>query len=357
MFAYPRQIRSTTPGAFALNAGAEPAPGYRLRRLRGRGGFAEVWESTAPGGRPTAALKFMLSSNTSTTARELRSIQSFIVMDHPYMVKTYGVWSLPGYIVVDMELADATLLDLMLLYNTEFGEHLDPKVLGLYLWQAAEALDFLNARKHLRDGKRVGFQHGDIKPNNILLLGETAKLTDYGLSIPTYGPTTPCPRAGTLDYAAPEVFQGHLTDYSDQFSLAVSYCVLRFGGFPFPKMEPEDVRQSFHRPPPDLTFHPPAEQAALLRALSPVPQDRYPGCREMMLAILKSQGLQVGRDIDGKPQITTMDDASAHAAAGTFGKTTSSIGRQPSSTGRTPSGFSTRSGFHRAPSGISNPGM
>src|SRR5262249_27800685 len=102
--------RSSTPGALTLSAGAEPSPGYRLRRVRGRGGFAEVWEADAPEG-PPVALKFMPSSNASTTARELRSIQSFQTMDHPYLVKTYGVWSVPGYIVINMELAEATLLD------------------------------------------------------------------------------------------------------------------------------------------------------------------------------------------------------------------------------------------------------
>lgn len=354
MFVYPRQIRSTTPGAFALNAGAEPAPGYRLRRLRGRGGFAEVWESSAPDGR-MAALKFMLSSNSSTTARELRSIQSFIAMDHPYMVKTHGVWSLPGYIVVDMELAEATLLDLMLLYNTEFGEHLDPKVLGLYMWQVAEALDFLNARKHTRDGRRVGFQHGDIKPNNVLLLSDTAKLTDYGLSIPTHGPVTPCPRAGTLDYAAPEVFSGHLTDYSDQFSLAVTYCVLRFGGFPFPKTT--DAKMGLNRPAPDLSMLPAAEQPVLLKALSPVPQDRFPGCRELMLSILRAQGLQVVRDIDGRPQITSDDESTIDSKLMT--RTPSGIQKTPSVIMKAPSTLakpvaskiqSPPSGLPRAPS-------
>ena len=118
------ESRSTTPGAFMIQVGAEPSPGYRLRRVRGRGGFAEVWEADSPTG--PVALKFMPSSNTATTARELRSIQSFQSLDHPYLVRTNGVWSVPGYIVIDMELADATLLDLMLLYHNDLGQHIPP---------------------------------------------------------------------------------------------------------------------------------------------------------------------------------------------------------------------------------------
>ena len=81
-------------------------------------------------------------------------------------------------------------------------------MLCLYLWQVAEALDFLNARRHKREGRKVGYQHGDVKPNNILLFGDMAKLTDHGLATPTHGPNTPCPRQGTREYAAPEVFLG-----------------------------------------------------------------------------------------------------------------------------------------------------
>src|SRR5262249_55412777 len=120
----PPNIRSTTPGAFNFAVGAEPSPGYRLRCVRGRGGFAEVWEAEAPNG-PPVALKFMPSSNMTSTAREMRSVQSFQNLDHPYLVKTYDMWSVPGYIVITMELAEATLLDLMHLYHDDLGQPID----------------------------------------------------------------------------------------------------------------------------------------------------------------------------------------------------------------------------------------
>lgn len=290
-------IRSTTPGAFAFAVGAEPSPGYRLRQVRGRGGFAEVWEAESPHG-PPVALKFMPTSNTTTTARELRSVKSFQGLDHPYIVKTHDVWSIPGYLVINMELAEATLLDLMQLYRDDLGQDLELPTLCLYLWQVAEALDFLNARTHVRDGRRVGFQHGDVKPNNILLFGDVAKLTDHGLATPTHGPSTPCSRQGTREYAAPEVFLGSISDWSDQFSLAITYYALRTGSFPFPPPAKDTSRSSL-RPLADLSGVTEAERPALMRALSPVPQDRFPGCREFMGAILKGLKLRVEPPSEG----------------------------------------------------------
>jgi len=288
------KIRSSTPGAFPIAGGAEPSPGYKLKRCRGRGGFAEVWEADTPSG-PPVALKFMLSSNASTTARELRSIQSFLPLYHPHLVKTNEVWSVPGYIVINMELADATLLDLMLLYHNDLGQHIDAPQLCRYMWQVAEALDFLNARRHVRENRKVGFQHGDVKPNNILLIGETAKLTDHGLATPTHGPVTPCPRQGTREYAAPEIFAGHYSDTSDQFSLAVTYYVLRTGTFPFPS-PPTQLPKNFARPAPDLCFVNEPEHPPLIRALSPTPQDRYPSCRDFMTDILRAHRLKAVRN-------------------------------------------------------------
>ncbi len=291
-------VRSTTPGAFNLASGAQPSPGYRLRCLRGQGGFAEVWEAESPTG-PPVALKFMPTSNTNSTARELRSVQSFQSLEHPYIVKTYGMWSVPGYIVINMELAEATLLDLMSLYHNDLGQPLEPATLCLYLWQVAQALDFLNARRHLRDGRKVGFQHGDVKPNNILLFGDVAKLTDHGLATVTYGPTTPCSRQGTREYCAPEVTLGSLSDWSDQYSLAVTYYALRTGTFPFPPPPtPNDMSmtRSYLRPTADLSRVTEPERAPLARALAHVPTNRFPSCNDFMAALLQSLGLRVETD-------------------------------------------------------------
>lgn len=280
--------------AFQPEAGAVPFPGYRLERLRGRGGFATVWEAIDPNGE-RLALKFMSSQNSSSTARELRSIQAIHKLSHPRLLRTRQVWSLPGQIVIGMDLADASLFDLFMLYAEEFNTLIDTEKICLYLYQAAEALDFLNARRHLFDGGLIAFQHGDIKPNNILLVGDQAKLADYGLSTPMIGPSTPCARQGTLEYAAPEIFAGTLAETSDQFSLAVTYYLLRTGSFPFPA-PPAVIPRTYVRAVPDLSLLEREERNILNRALSPVPQDRFPGCVELMTQLMKVKQLEVVRD-------------------------------------------------------------
>ncbi len=289
------------PDPFTPEAGAEPLPGYRLQRLRGRGAFATVWEASTPSG-DSIAMKFLSSQNTNSTAREIRTLQGIQRLEHPNLLQTRRVWSMPGYIVIAMDLADASLLDLYLLYAEEFQQAVDVKQILLYLHQAAVALDYLNARSHAFEGKIVGFQHGDVKPNNILLVADEAKLADYGLALPMNGSTTPCYRQGTLDYAAPEIFLGNMTDTSDQYSLAVTYYLLRTGAFPFPS-PPKVPGKNYYRPPPDLSLLTNEEQPVLARALTPAPQSRFPSCTEMMAQLLRANSMELVPLPNGKTSV------------------------------------------------------
>ena len=287
--------------AFVPEAGATPFPGYRLTRVRGRGGFATVWECDSPTGKPIA-LKFMAAgSNATTTSREVRSLQAVQSLDHPHLLRIHNVWSLSGHIVIGMDLADASLLDLLQLYLEDLGHHIEPEKVFRYLAPIAAALDFLNARRHRLDGRLVGFQHGDVKPNNILLIGDHPMLADYGLAIPTATAMTPCPRSGTVEYCPPELFQGHLTDRSDQFSFAVTYFVLRTGRLPFPTIGrgPSELKD-YRRPDPDLTALPMGERPAVARALSPASQQRFPSCVDFLSAVVAAHGQRLVRDDEAK---------------------------------------------------------
>jgi serine/threonine protein kinase len=264
-----------------LKTGMEPKPGYRLRQILGRGGFAEVWEAETPDG-DSVALKFMECSDGLAAAKEIRAMEQMREIRHPNLIRIHQVWAMQGYIVISMELADGSLLDLFDAYQTEFKSPILPEQVCLHLMQAADAIDFMNKRQHLMNGQRVGFQHCDIKPSNLLLFeDDTVKVADFGLASPTGAVMRAHRRAGTLDYSGPEIFQGRLSDWTDQYALAVTYCQLRGGDFPFhntpPKFEPNYVR-----PAPDLSMLPSKERPIVQRALHSTPQDRWPTCAEFM---------------------------------------------------------------------------
>ena len=147
---------------------------------------------------------------------------------------------------------------------------------------------------HTYEGKTVGLQHGDVKPNNLMICGETIKIADYGLAVPINGSSSPCHRHGTLDYVAPEVMKGTITDTSDQYGFAVTYYVLRAGSFPFPQPPSleEVLAKGLNRPPPDLSLVPAPERAILMKALSPIPQNRFGGCAEFMRALARVYDLE-----------------------------------------------------------------
>ena len=278
-----------------LQAGLEPYPGYRLVRVIGRGGFAEVWEAeTNEGGR--LALKFIPADNPSVASREIRAIQWLRQLDHLQLIRIEQVWCHLGFVVIAMELAEGSLLDLL---NASLEENGAPIPLALvidYLTQAAGILDFLNTRQHPANGQRVAFQHCDVKPSNLLLCGDTVKLCDFGLAVPTTAVLRMHQRAGTMDFAAPEVFQGRLSSWTDQYALAVTYCQLRGGQLPFAN-SPDGFEVASNRPAPDLTMLPRAERPILARALSVVPQDRWPSCMEMMAqlaALSEAREMSIG---------------------------------------------------------------
>jgi serine/threonine protein kinase len=262
-----------------LEAGVEPFPGYCLRRSLGRGGFGTVWEATTPEG-GALALKFLPSDAPRATSQEIRSLQAIRRLRHAHLIRIERVWCYQGHVVVAMELADGSLADLYDAYQSREGTPIAPEHACLLLADAAEALDFLNTRQHWIDDHCVAIQHCDVKPGNLLLVGDSLKVGDFGLSTPLHTHQEMRARVGTLEYLAPEVFRGSVSSQTDQYALAVTYCILRGGRFPFTDTPPTFDRR-YIRPAPDLTMLSPGERPLIARALSRAPQDRWPSCREL----------------------------------------------------------------------------
>jgi hypothetical protein len=286
--------RDNGSSGVSLTPGARPLPEYELVRQLGRGGFGEVWLATGPGGFDVA-LKF-IRLGVPAAQVELRSLELVKGIRHPHLLTTFGAWHEGDYLIIAMEVAQRTLQQRWQECSAQGMPGIPAGELLEYVRQAAEGLDYLNEGRHLPPGGGAGsLQHKDVKPQNLLIVGGAVKVADFGLvqlleqtSVSATGGLTPA-------YAAPEFFQGRATRWSDQYSLAVTYCHLRSGRLPFTGSAARLMAGHVSQPP-DLDMLPEAERAVVERALAKEPTRRWPSCRafaEALSATAKLAGQQI----------------------------------------------------------------
>ena len=227
--------------AGALEPG-EAFAGYRIERVLGHGGTSIVYLAEHVTLGRCVALKVLgpwLDGDPAFRERFLRESRVAASLDHPNVVPIYEAGEHHGRLFIAMRYVSGTDL------RRRLGDHgpLARSDAVAILQQVAAALDV--AHEH-------GLVHRDVKPANVLLAETagsaiaTAFLTDFGLTTHVVGDSSPpAGFMGSLDYAAPEQFEGGPLDgRADQYSLG---CVLHecLTGSP-----------PFHR----------ANQAALMRA-------------------------------------------------------------------------------------------
>lgn len=277
--------RFTALKHFEIKVGAQPKPGCTLKKRLGAGAFGEVWEAIDEEG-CRVAMKFMRSKKDKpeAVANEVRQFMMLKQMSHPHVLVLTDVICIADMIVLIMELANGSLHDLHEFYKSERNTHVSLGTLIDLIEQAACGIDFLASIK--LPGTQLtqsGFQHCDVKPSNLLLVGKTVKVADFGI-VGRLGLQTG-EFMGTPFFAPPELYLGHPSARTDQFSLAVTYCYLRTGKFPFP--------DSKGKPPegyPQLERYPPNEREVLARALSLNWIDRYSSCTEFVQLMRQATG-------------------------------------------------------------------
>src|SRR5262249_3944827 len=132
-----------------------------------------------------------------------------------------------------------------------------------YMEETAEALDLMNNQYQL--------QHLDIKPQNLFLVFNHIKVADFGLVKDLEGMAASVTGGVTPVYAAPETFDGWVSRFSDQYSLAIVYQELLTGVRPFIGGNVRQLVLQHLQAPPNLSSLPAPEQPPLARALAKNP--------------------------------------------------------------------------------------
>jgi serine/threonine protein kinase len=281
----------TTPGRPSDgrlgSPGDEPIPGYQLTRYLGGGGAGEVWEAIGPGGFKVALKLVRLAEKLGAT--ELQALDIIREIRHLNLLSVFGAWQTDGLLVIGMELADCTLMHRHQAAVKRSLPGIPVRELLRYSQEAAKVLDFLNKPRHYLAGNRrpVGIQHCDIKPQNILLIGSNVKVGDFGLVRVLKGCFRDHAGGMTPAYAPPEFWEGQISRWSDQYSLAVTYCHLRTGQLPFTG-DADQLWDGHVNQAPDLTSLPESERPAVARALAKDPRKRWPNCRTFINALGKT---------------------------------------------------------------------
>ncbi len=255
----------------------EPIPGYFIKELIGTGGYGEVWKAHAPGGLVKAIKLVYGNLNSKRASRELRSLNRIKEVRHAFLLSIERIEIVDGNVVIVTELADQSLKQHYEKHRANGHRGLPREELLSYLRDTADALDYIY--------ENYSLQHLDIKPENLLLVGDRAKVADFGLIKNLYERSASMIEGLTPIYSPPELFEGKPNRHSDQYSLAIVYQEMLTGELPFDGMTAAHLAAQHLNTPPLLSGLPKGDQPIIARALSKAPDERYASCRALIDAL------------------------------------------------------------------------
>lgn len=201
---------------------------YRITRLIGTGGMANVYLATDMSSGTRVAIKLLkqeFSADTEFIKRFETEAKAAASLNHSNIVKVLGVGQEGSFRYMVQEYVEGiTVKDLI-----NQNGHLDWRVAVPIVIQVGLALD--HAHQH-------GIVHRDIKPHNIMITRDRiAKVTDFGIARAATSNTITLTSGGALGsvhYFSPEQARGALVGpESDIYSVGVMLFEMVTGRLPF----------------------------------------------------------------------------------------------------------------------------
>jgi hypothetical protein len=286
--------RSTTPqfrySQFTYLPGAQPLPGYTIKRGIGQGGFGEVYYAWSEGGKEVA-LKLIRRHQEI----ELRGLRQCLNLKHPNLVSLYDLRQdgQENYWVIMEYVAGPSLQERI----ASCPGGLPPTEVLLWMEGICAGVEYLHEH---------GIVHRDLKPANIFCEEGIVKIGDYGLSkwMGSGQRSGQTENVGTVHYMAPELANGRYGKEIDIYALGVILYEMLTGRPPFEGQTAAEVLMKHLTAQPGLEPVPEAFRPGVARALEKDPAKRFGSARQMWETLRSlgpmpegSQRLPAGADL------------------------------------------------------------
>jgi serine/threonine-protein kinase len=279
---------------------------YRIEKLIGRGGMAEVYKAWDMRRQYNVAIKVMredLAEDIEFVRRFRREAQALAALSHANIVRFYSLEREERLVFIVMDYVEGTTLRGRIM--DAGGEPLPLDKVAWIMEQSCAALHYAHSENVL---------HRDVKPGNIMIRinpltghDERALVADYGIAKAADAATATTVMPGTPAYMSPEQCRSEVVDErTDVYSLGIVAYEMLAGRRPFvgdtatppTTSTRERIRwEQMHQQPPSLRqFNPavsPEVEAVILKALAKKREDRWPTALALWKALAEALGTSV----------------------------------------------------------------
>jgi serine/threonine protein kinase len=253
-------------------------PGYEIGHRLGGGAFGDVYLARKRSIGKAYAVKFLKleAGQQDAVERELEQVRLFAAIDHPNLVTIEDMGVAMGVPFLILGYAGEDTLARRL----KRGELTRESALSFFV-QACRGVLALHDRR---------LAHFDLKPSNIFLKGEVARVGDYGLArLLSEGRATLSFGRGTPQYMAPEMLRNRADHRADIYSLGVILYESMTGALPYPCANEFGLAIRESDDPPVFAPDFPAQLRAIVEGcLRLEPRVRYGSVNELLAELGQS---------------------------------------------------------------------